>query len=63
MSSKSTGRIVVGGNGENPILCFSVEPETGTSGTQKQFIDIEVSREQLKDLARSIEALDSEEQE
>lgn len=55
MTSKSSGRIIVGTNGENPTLCFSVEPGTGSSGINKEFIDIEVTNTELEQLGKDIE--------
>jgi hypothetical protein len=54
MTSKSPGRIIVGTNGNNSTLCFSVEPGTGTSGIEKEFIDIEVNNTKLEQLSQDI---------
>jgi hypothetical protein len=54
MASKSEGQIRVCTDGVTPLLCFSVEEGTGTSGRKKQFIDIKVSNEQLEELEQAI---------
>ena len=56
MGSKSVGRIIVGADVKDATICFSVEENTGTSGRNREFIDINVSRKDLQTLKEDIES-------